>query len=129
MHGTWKVTGSDSRGRGGCLVVGVVAAAVFLSWLATVLWLVAIFAAVVLVVAGGALVVLLRRNPADDVEFARQAAALRADTGQRAIEGHAVTVIHYHGGTHLHIGAGETAALVHQSMAGHPVVIAEIKEN
>jgi hypothetical protein len=50
-----------------------------------------------------------RRYPAHSPELARQAAGLRVAAGQ-AVEARPVTVIHYHGGTHVHLAAGTDPA-------------------
>lgn len=110
MHGTWQVTG---RGGGGGaafrLGAGAVLAAAFLSWLATVLWLLAVIGAVLLVIIAAVtvgLVMVLRRPRGEAEALAHQAAALRADVAPKAVEAAPATVIHYHGGTHLHIEPG-----------------------
>lgn len=109
MHGTWQVTGGGGGGTVVRLGIGAVAAAVLLSWLATVLWLLAVIGAILLVVIAAltfGLVMLLRRPRGEAEALAGQAAALRADIAARSLEAHPATVIHYHGGTHLHIEPG-----------------------
>ena len=115
MNGTWQTTGGGANGTAVRLGAGAAAAAVLLSWLATVLWLLAVIGAILIIVTAAliiGLVLLLRRPAAEAEAFAAQAAALRADVAPKAIEAQPVTVIHYHGGTHLHVEAGADPAEV-----------------
>lgn len=115
MHGTWQVTGGGGHGTVVRLGAGAVAAAVLLSWLATVLWLLAVIGVILLVVIAAltfGLVMLLRRPAGEAQALADQAAALRAYMAPKAVEGQPVSVVHYHGGTHLHIEAGADPAEV-----------------
>jgi hypothetical protein len=63
------------------------------------------------------------------VQLARQGPALRAHAEQPAIAARPAPEIHFHGGTHLHIGNGDEAAdLIRRSIPGNPIVITD-KEN
>jgi len=109
MHGTWQVTGGGGHGTVVRFGIGAVAAAVLLSWLATVLWLLAVIGVILLVVIAAltfGLVRLLRRPAGEAQALADQAEALRAYMAPKAVGQQPAPVIHYHGGTHLHIEAG-----------------------
>lgn len=122
VNGTWQTTG----GGGGGKVIGLVAAAVAVivaaeslaALLATLAEILLITAAVVIVVVLGLVVaaLLLRRrfNPDYSPALAEQAAAVRA----LAAEQTATKVVHYHGGTHLHIEPGTDPALIRNVIAG-----------
>lgn len=70
-------------------------------------------------------VLVRRRYPAHSSELARQAAALRVAAAQ-AVEAKPLTVIHYHGGTHVHLEAGADPAdlrpLLHIEVRDYPPV-------
>jgi hypothetical protein len=146
VHGTWKVTGGGGGGTAVRLGAGAVAAAVLLSWLATVLWLLAVIGAVLLVIAAALTVglVMILRRPRDEAErLAAQAAALRVDVAPKVIEPYgfsksemnsladgsvdsvglssreaqSATVIHYHGGTHLHLEPGTDPDIIRHVIA------------
>jgi hypothetical protein len=75
------------------------------------------------------LVVRRIRHPEGAVQLARPAPVLLAEVVQPAAAAPpAAAGVTYHGGTHVHIeaGADEAAALIRNSIAGHP---AEIKED
>jgi hypothetical protein len=111
MHGTWQVTGRGGSWSAVRLGAGAVLATAFLSWLATVLWLLAIIGAILLVIIAAivvGLVMVLRRPKGEAEALARQCGALRADLAPKVIAAAAAppVVVHYHGGTHLHIEPG-----------------------
>jgi hypothetical protein len=129
MNGTWQTTGGG--GLGIRLVAVAAAAAAVVSYLATVLLILAIIAGVLLVVLVVG-VLLLRRhlnNPADVVELGRQGAELRAYSERQALEARPATVIHYHGGTHLHVEPGAVPGGVTWPMLPLRDVVGEIKED
>ena len=112
MNGTWKTTGGGGgtavRLAAAAAVAAAVASAV-VSVLAALLWVIVITAAVLLALAVVGVVLIRRRYSAHSPELARQAAALRVAAAQ-AVEAKPVTVIHYHGGTHVHLKAGADPA-------------------
>ena len=99
VHGTWE-TG------GGLPVLPAVAVllAAAVSWLATVLWLLALAIGVFLTVALGGLVVLRRWNRRETDRFVARVGALGEVPRHAIAAPAALTVNHFHGGTHLHLG-------------------------
>jgi hypothetical protein len=72
---------------------------------------------VILAVLVGAVILVRRRPAADDNAFAGQAEALRRSVRPQATAAQPLTVIHYHGGTHLHLEAGaDTAGIIRQAL-------------
>lgn len=117
MHGTWKAAGGGASGAAG-MGLGSVAALALLSWLATVLWILAIIGFAVLAVIIGGVFLLRRRTRADDEAFAERAAALRADAARQATAPQPPVIVnHYHGGTHVHLEPGADApAVIRQAL-------------
>lgn len=125
MHGTWQVAGRGGGGGAFRLGAGAILAAAVLSWLATVLWLLAIIGAILLVIIAAitvGLVMVLRRPKGEAEALSRQAAALRADMAPRSVTAAAPppAVVHYHGGTHLHIEPGADPDVIRVIAGGLP---------
>ncbi len=110
-HGTW-----ETSSRLPVLpVFGLLLAAALLSWLATILWLIAALLGAFLVLACGGLVVIHRYNRRETGRFVERMGALPAVSAP-AVSAPPVTVI-YQGGTHLHIEPGTGAeALIRQAL-------------
>jgi hypothetical protein len=88
---------------------GLALAAALIGWLLTVLWLAAAFLAAVVLIATGGLVAIHRWNRRATAQFMERSAVLAQSAPKPAPTAPAVpalTVNHFHGGTHLHFGAG-----------------------
>jgi hypothetical protein len=127
VRGTWE---TGSRVPVMPAAAGLIAAAV-VSWLATLLWLLALMLGAFLVLALGGLVAIRRYNLRATGRFMAQAAALAEAAPKRAVTAAAapaLTVNHYHGGTHLHFGAESAGPRIIQAVPQKRDAIAEIKE-
>jgi hypothetical protein len=85
--------------------VGVLIAAALVSWLATLLWLIAVVLGAFLVLASAGLVVIRRYNRRETGRFIERMGVLGEPAPVRAVIAApvaAATVIHFHGGTHIH---------------------------
>lgn len=130
FRGTWETT----RGGGtvACLGAGAVAAAAFLSWLATVLatllWILAVLLAVFIMVAVPAVIWMRRWTSREHQKFNQQLRALPDEPRPAVTTVQPPVIQHFHGGTHLHLTPGAGSA-------GHPLVlplrdaVTEVKEN
>lgn len=132
MQGTWQTTGGGGRTATYAVLAGAGAAAVVVSWILTERLLIALIGVALLVIAVMVVMVVRRiRHPEGAVQLARPVPVLRAETVHQAVTATPTPAgVHFHGGTHLHIGAGDeaSAALIRNSITGNPVVIPE-KEN
>lgn len=134
MNGTWQTTGGGgpAAGLAAVVVTAAVVGSAVAAWIVTKMLLIVLIALALLVIAVLLVLVVRRiRHPEGAVQLAGQRAALGACADMRVVEARpAAAGVHYHGGTHVHIeaGADEAAALIRNSITGHPVVITD-KEN
>lgn len=132
MNGTWQTTGGGGGTAAGWVAAAVIAAVVgaaVASWILTNKLLIALIMLALLVIAVLLVLVIRRiRHPEGAVQIARPVAMLRAEVVAQVAEARpAAAGVTYHGGTHVHIeaGADEAAALIRNSIAGHPAVITD----
>jgi hypothetical protein len=105
----------EQPGRVAPAAIGVLIAAALVSWLATLLWLIAVVLGAFLVAASVGLVFIRQYNRRDYGRFLARTAALAEAEPQRAVTAATAGVIHYH--THLHIEPGTDAeALIRQAI-------------
>ena len=91
-------------------IAAVIGAAIAVAWIAAHRILVATIVAVTFALIGAAVVFLRRTSDRDAEALARQSAGLCAEIAAETAAPPRETQIHYHGGTHLHIGEGADPA-------------------
>jgi hypothetical protein len=119
----------EQPGRVAPAAIGVLIAAALVSWLATLLWLIAAIIGAFLVLACAGLVFVRRYNRRETGRFIGRMGALADAAPVRAVTAApvaAATVIHYHGGTHLHVEPGTGAeALIRQAIPQRDAITTE----
>lgn len=126
VHGTWETSARPPV----VPAFGLLIAAALLSWLATLLWLLAAVLGVLLTLAFGGLVVIRRYNRRDYGRHLARMAALAEAEPERAVtapSAQALTVNNFHGETHLHYGDGSADPRIIQAIPERDAIAEEIQ--